>query len=76
MMSEKFDRLKTYRIDVLGITREELANRSGISAATIRALEEGRTNYHNAQISTLIALCCALDCKLINLFPEYKKWIV
>ena len=75
-MSEKFDRLKTYRTHVLGMTREELANKSGISAATIRALEEGRTSYHNAQISTLIALCRALDCKLINLFPEYKKWIV
>ena len=40
---------------------------------TIYMLETGRTNYKDAKLSTLLALCKGLGCKLINLFPQEKN---
>ena len=40
---------------------------------TIYQLETGGTNYKDAKLSTLLALCKGLGCKLINLFPQEKN---
>lgn len=55
-----------------GLTREELGEKSNINPMTIYQLETGGTNYKDAKLSTLLALCKGLGCKLSNLFPEEK----
>lgn len=56
-----------------GLTREELGERANVNPMTIFALETGRTNYKDAKLSTLLALCEGLGCKLTNLFPQEKN---
>lgn len=56
-----------------GLTRDELAEMSLLSPMTITALETGVNNYREAKLSTLLALCDALECKLIELFPNEKN---
>lgn len=75
-MKNKFTRLKQIRVEIHGMSREQLAQKSGVSPHTIKALEEGINDYRHIKLSTLIALCEGLDTKLINLFPEYKEWII
>lgn len=53
-----------------GYTREKLSELSGISLATIKALELGINNPKEAKLSTLLAICKALKIKLKKLFPE------
>ena len=55
------------------LTREELGKLSGVKPETICAMETGITNYKDAKLSTLLALCKGLDCKLIQLFPNEKS---
>lgn len=52
------------------LTREELADLSGLSKATIEALERGRTNVDNIKLSTLVALATVLNVKVIDLLPK------
>lgn len=52
------------------LTREDLALMSGLSKATIEALERGRTNVDNIKLSTLIALATVLDVKVVDLLPK------
>lgn len=56
-----------------GLTREELGEKANVNPMTIFVLETGRTNYKDAKLSTLLALCKGLGCKLINLFPQEKN---
>ena len=56
-----------------GLTREELGEKADVDPMTIYMLETGRTNYKDAKLSTLLALCKGLGCKLINLFPQEKN---
>lgn len=55
-----------------GLSRQQLADKAHVSAMTINALETGLTNYHDAKLSTLLAICHALGCKLSALFPNDK----
>ena len=69
----KLDQLQIIRKQ-RGLTREELAELSGVSKDTIQALENGRTNAENVKISTLVRLAKALKCRVLDLLPnEYKK---
>ena len=56
-----------------GLTREELGEKANVNPMTIFVLETGRTNYRDAKLSTLLALCEGLGCKLTNLFPNEKN---
>jgi len=56
-----------------GLTRNELSKLSGVHSQTIEALETGKNNPLNAKISTLLALCKVLKCKVKNLYPEEKN---
>lgn len=56
------DVLMKQRSKVLNISRAELAERSGISASTIRAIEEGRTL--DPGLFTVISLAVALNLDL------------
>src|SRR5215469_11575627 len=58
MHEEGFGDLLRHHRRARGLTQEELAERSGVSAATISLLERGRT--HAAQRFTVRALSAAL----------------
>lgn len=50
----------------LRMTQEELSNNSGISRATISALESGE--LRNAKVDTLRRLADTLQCKVSDIF--------
>lgn len=47
-----------------GITRKELAEKSGISARTIESYEQRKRNINKAKIETIIKLSKALECNI------------
>lgn len=55
----------------LKVSQEELAEKSGISRATISALENGFDR--NAEIQTLLAIANALGCTLSDIFYADSK---
>ena len=67
----KLESLKTLR-KAKGLSRRELAEKSGVNQDTIRVLESGINDPMNIKLSTLIALCKALGCKAKHLFPNEK----
>lgn len=52
-----------------GLTQEQLADRSGLSADTIRRLEHG---CFSPSLATLSKLCSGLDLQLSTLFESYE----
>lgn len=72
MKYDPFTKLLEIR-KAVGLTREELSIKSGVKPETISALETGVNNYKDAKISTLLAICKGLGCKLIHLFPNEKN---
>lgn len=59
--------------ELKGMTREELSKASGVHPQTIVALETGVNNPLNAKLSTLLAICRVLGCKISNLYPKEKN---
>lgn len=55
------------------LTRDELANLSGVNKFTIQALENGLTSTSNAKLSTLTALAKALNVKVRDIVNESVK---
>lgn len=55
----------------LGLTQQELEDRSGITQSMISKLEKGTA--HNISIEALRKLAKALNCSLIDLLPEEDK---
>lgn len=55
-----------------GLSRRELAEKSGVSEQTIVALELGKNDPSEAKLSTLVALARALHCKVRNFYPNEK----
>lgn len=70
---EKFCRdapqpVKEYR-EILGISQEELARRTGVSLRMIRAYEQGKQDLSRAEARTLLNLSWALHCSPEALLP-------
>lgn len=55
-----------------GLSRRELAEKSGVNEQTIVSLENGRNDPGAAKLSTLIKLAKALRCKVRDFYPEEK----
>lgn len=53
-----------------GLSQMELAEKAGLSIATIQGYEQGR---YNPKINALTKLCAALDCKITDLVDEDSK---
>lgn len=64
-------RLREIR-ELAGLSREELAKKSGVHPRTIEALETGKNNPYNAKLCTLLAICRVLGCKMYHLYPNEK----
>ena len=52
----------------LGLTQEELAEKSGVSPNTIRAYERKSKDLNKAQFDTIIRLARVLKCEAEELF--------
>lgn len=55
------------------LSRNELAQLSGVNESTIKFLEVGVNNPSEAKISTLIKLATALKCKVRDFYPCEKR---
>lgn len=53
-----------------GLSRPELAERSGIKARTIEAYEQGKRDINGADLKTLLKLCQALSCRLGDILDD------
>ena len=65
----KLERLKEIRKSK-GISRQTLANISGVSRDTIDALENGKTNVKEVKLNTLLSLATALRVRVRKLLPD------
>ena len=61
--------LKERRIDA-GLSRRELAEKTGLGQRTIQAWEEGTLKLANAAYISIIRLAKALRCEPDDLFPD------
>lgn len=59
------------------LTQGQLADKAGLNVRTIQHYEQGSKNLDHARIDTILRICIALDCKLIDLIEneEYCKLI-
>lgn len=55
-----------------GLSRRELAEKSGVNEMSIVFLENGRNDPNNAKLSTLVKLAKALKCKVRDFYPQEK----
>ena len=53
-----------------GISQNQLAEAIGMSAQTIRSMEQGWRNINKAELSTLLKLCLALNCTLSDILDD------
>ena len=62
MEKNRLSRLQTYR-KLLGMTQQQLAERSGVNLRTLQQYEVGRKELHKAAADNLFALAAALGCR-------------
>ena len=74
-MEHKYKPLKTLKEirEMAGFTQQELAKKSKVNVATIRALETGINDPLHAKLSTLVALCKALGTRVKYLYPFIRE---
>ena len=56
-----------------GLSRRELAEKSGVNEMSIVCLENGTNDPGNAKLSTLVKLAKALHCKVRDFYPQEKN---
>lgn len=64
----------TFRADKLkeirkkrGMTQAELAKKSGLNPRTLQDYEQGSKDLNSARLETILRLCVALECKMIDI---------
>lgn len=53
-----------------GLSQGGLAQATGMSLSAITKLEQGQRNINKAELSTLLKLCLALDCRLSDILDD------
>ena len=53
-----------------GLSQGTLAQTAGLNLGTITKLEQGQRNINKAELSTLLRLCLALDCRLSDILDD------
>ena len=53
-----------------GLSQGKLAAATCLSLRTITSLEQGQRNINKAELSTLLKLCLALDCRLSDILDD------
>lgn len=54
----------------MGLSRKELASRSGVSYALLNNLEHGRNQLYSCSVRVLLRIASALDTDPMNLLKE------
>lgn len=62
-------KLKTVR-ENMNLSQGQLSKITGVSVRTLQHYEQGSMNINNANLKTLVKLCIALDCKLIDIVED------
>ncbi len=53
-----------------GLSQSQLAEVSGVNLRTLQKYEIGEKDLNGAKLSTLLRLCIALECKLIDILND------
>lgn len=53
-----------------GITQAELAEMTGLNVRTLQCYEQGTKDINNAKLSTLLKICLALNCDLMDILTD------
>ena len=56
--------------ELLGVSREELSEKTGIPANQLQKYEEGEEKINNANLLTLPKICKAMDCSLAEILTD------
>lgn len=59
-----------YLREAAGLTRAELAERTGINPRMLEGYEQGRKDINGAKLKTLLKLCVALKCRLEDILTD------
>lgn len=62
-------KLKTLREQV-GLTQQELSNKSGVNIQTLRKYEQGTKNINNARLKTILKLAITLNCNISDILTD------
>ncbi len=66
---DKGTKLRRMRVS-RGLSQSELSAHSGIPIQTLRRYEQSATPINNAKLKTLVALACALNCKIEDIIES------
>lgn len=53
-----------------GYTQSQLSKKCGIPLSTLQKYENGQKNINNANLSSLVRLCIALECDLVDILTD------
>lgn len=53
-----------------GLSQYQLAKKANIKVRTLQNYEQGGRNLDGAKLETLLKLCIAMECKLIDLIED------
>ena len=53
-----------------GLSQSQLAEASGVNVHTLQKYEIGEKDLNGAKLATLLRLCIALDCRLIDILND------
>lgn len=53
-----------------GLSQSQLATASGVNIRTLQKYEIGEKDLNGAKLSTLLRLCIALECRLIDILND------
>lgn len=53
-----------------GLSQPQLAEASGVNVRTLQKYEIGEKDLNGAKLATLLRLCIALDCRLIDILND------
>ena len=56
--------------ELLGISLEDLSERTGIPANQLQKYEEGAEDINNANLLTLLKICKAMECQLSEILTD------
>ena len=69
--------METFKLEEIrkqrGMTRKELAEKSGVNECTIKFLEKGINNPNEAKLLTLVLLAKALKCKVRDFYTCFNN---
>lgn len=64
---------KLYQMRVKrGLSQNKLAEKSGVSARTIKSFEQGENSINGAKLKALVNLCLALDCRFEDILESQE----